>query len=136
MGQTNDMIEEQAREWFVLLNSGTSTQEDRQQFDLWLSQSDENIRTYVELEQMWETLAELQKRSRGAGFRFAAEQTSKASESKTGFIDKIRQSIQSVFEPLTNANHWGIKSAGLAAIVLALTVVFFSQGAWPAVCDG
>lgn len=53
-----DYINEQASEWFSLVQSGNVTEEDQLRIDAWLSESLEHKKAYQQIESVWVVLAE------------------------------------------------------------------------------
>lgn len=57
--QYSEQIEREAREWFVLLQSGSLTDAQRQEFDAWLSAQPEHNAAYEQLTGIWARIATL-----------------------------------------------------------------------------
>lgn len=59
------LIEEQASEWYVLINEGTPTEDDIKNFHNWLSISKTHQDCYLAFDHLWNELAELPEESYG-----------------------------------------------------------------------
>lgn len=55
----NELLLEQALEWFFMLQSEDCTDEDRRHFNLWYGQSEENRAAYAHAEWLWSTQDQL-----------------------------------------------------------------------------
>ncbi|MGI9287212.1 MAG: FecR/PupR family sigma factor regulator, partial [Pseudomonadales bacterium] len=54
-----EQVNQQARDWFTLMQASEITGRDRQQLNEWLSRSPEHREAYQQLEAIWHGLGEL-----------------------------------------------------------------------------
>jgi transmembrane sensor len=67
----NEQLLEQALEWFFMLQSEDCTDEDRQRFNLWYRQSEENQAAYAHAECLWSDLDQIREEGDIPGLKSA-----------------------------------------------------------------
>ncbi len=117
--QHSEQINNEAREWFSLMQSGSVTEQERQQLVLWLEASDEHRDAYRQLEVIWDDLATLSTSPAAALLKRSVN---------TGFFVDIKVSVQRFF----TASFAGLRpqmALTLVAIMLVAGVVYLSRPA-------
>ncbi len=83
--QHSEQINEEASEWFTLMQAGSVSDQERQQLQLWLAVDDEHRDAYQQLEVIWSDLAELSESPDGKSLR---------QSSSTGFLSQFFSEIK------------------------------------------
>ncbi|MFT5085049.1 MAG: transmembrane sensor [Lentisphaeria bacterium] len=121
MVPSNNTIAAEARDWFMLFQSEHVSGNDRLKFDGWLDLSDKHIQAYIELEMLWEDLAELQYLPEGRALVAPANRSSFRS-SILVWLDGLVDSLK----PSRGANSVGIWGVASACTVLAVLMLTFA----------
>ena len=64
-----DQINQQAAEWFTLMQSAYGTAEDRQRLNDWLSEQPEHQQAYNQIELVWQTLGDISDTAEASALR-------------------------------------------------------------------
>jgi transmembrane sensor len=78
----NEILLEQALEWFFMLQSEGCTDEDRRHFDLWYRQSEENRAAYAHAKSLWSSLDQVKKEKDIPGMKRARRPRSRRSTAR------------------------------------------------------
>jgi transmembrane sensor len=72
--QHSDFVNERAREWFSLMQSGSVRDEQKADFELWLASDEAHRDAYEQLEIIWRDIAILATAEEGAGLRQSTDE--------------------------------------------------------------
>ena len=64
--QLQDQINEQAAEWFSLMQSADVSAKDRQEFNDWLSEHVDHQQAYEQIDLVWQSLGDISGTAEGA----------------------------------------------------------------------
>ena len=70
-------INETAREWFTLMQSGQVSDEQHQQLARWLAQDEQHQRAYTDYQKIWDQLETLGQTAEGRQLRKSTQRTSR-----------------------------------------------------------
>lgn len=118
--QHSEQINNQASDWFALMQSGSISQSQQQQFEQWQEASEEHRDAYLQLEVIWADLTVLASAPEG----IPLQQSRRTGLTQTGLIIKkgLRQFFsipKLIFRPTL--------AITLSALVVLLTGLYFSE---------
>jgi len=92
----SEQINAEATDWFTLIESGSASEQQRQQFEQWLTASDEHLDAYQQLKIIWGDLGELSTSTEGMSLRQSVEVGSMG-----GFFADLKESASHFFTEST-----------------------------------
>ena len=112
-----DSVNQQASEWFTLLQSDKASQSDRQRFESWLSQSPEHALAWQQMQQLWQQLGELALTEQGRQLKHSVSRPPSA-VSQGG----LRGFIENAMHIGSSFKRYGINV--MAMVMLAVVVIW------------
>ena len=114
--QHSDQINGEARDWFLLVESGAVTEQQHEQLTQWLAASNEHLDAYQQLKIICDDLAELSTSAEGAALRQSVE---------TGFTGRILADFMESMQRFSTSLTFGLGRH----MAMAVTAVAFVAGA-------
>jgi len=111
-----EYINEQASEWFALVQSGDISTEDQLRMDAWLSEHRDHRQAYEQMESIWQSLAELSTTAEAEALRQSVQDN--------GLLAKLRQIVSTGLNLRGTTQVFSNRSLGYvsAALIFLVTV--------------
>lgn len=114
-----ERVNQQARDWFSLMQSGDTTDRDRQQLNEWLAESPEHSEAYEQLEVIWHGLGELATSPEAEALRRSVAETP-----ITGKLKRVMNAPIHFAQGIASQIFKYKMSAAIAASVAVIAVLF------------
>ena len=108
-------INEQAREWFALLQSGDMSTEDQLRLDSWLSEHEDHQQAYKQMQSIWQSLGDLSATPEATALRQSVQDN--------GLLAKLRQVISTTGLNLRGTTQvFSARSLGYVSAALVFSI--------------